>query len=255
MKLKTVVFLAGILGGAGPAMATIPLGGVTIDFDGDDRNGLAIGASVFPAFSQYYLEDGVVHSAIGFGTDPGDSIGNTAGGGSHVHGYASGDGSIGSELAGDSGGGFFQLQDGNAFSMLGMDISQLELDATHNSMTFRGYTSADFSSWYDVSLTSGGNGAPLVTDGSDLVSTSLGAAGTHVHLSDVAEFGSLYLFEYFYDNPGRALNPNQTGLSLVLDNVMIGPEVVAAPIPAAAYLFGSALVGMLGFGRRNRQNS
>ncbi len=249
MKLKTAVMLFGLMVGPGQVMAHIPPGGVVIDFDGDDVNGKSIPISVFPAFDEFYLEDSVVHSAIGFGTAPGDSIGNIGGKDSHIHGVISGDGTFGSELAGDAGGGLFQLQDGDAFSMLGFDISELELDANHSSMTFRGYTSADFLNWYDVTLTAGAGGVPVVTDGADTVPTDAVAAGTHVHLDDVAAFGSLYLFEYFYDNPGRGFEPNAP-LKIVLDNVEIGPEVAAVPVPAAVYLFGSALFGLVGMGNR-----
>ncbi len=153
---------------------------------------------------------------------------------------------------------FFQLVDSGPFSILGLDVANLNLGLVSggtSSLTFRGYTSADYSTFFDVQIGETAGTPTNVAGGSLLFETGAAFNGTHIHLDDVTEFGSLYLFEYFFDAPGRgndpALIPNYANLLIELDNVEFGPEVSAVPVPAALYLFGSALFGLTGIGRKN----
>jgi hypothetical protein len=241
-----------VLGISGQASAHLLPGGVVIDFGEDVASpSYAIPASVFPAFGQSYNEEGVVHSAIGFGTTPGNSMGVMSGGTSHVHGNNL-NGSWISQLAPDAGGGFFQLADKDAFSVGGLDVSKIELtlaDGTESTLTFRAYTDAAFSSWTDV-VVGETNGSPFdVVGGVFDTETGPGFNGTHLHLDEVAAFGEVYLLEYFFDAPGRGNDPgavaNFSPLILELDNIELG-QVAAVPVPAAVYLFGTGLLGLLG---------
>lgn len=248
-----------LLGGSTQAIAHLPPAGVVIDFEDSDNPGLdPLPAAVFPAFGQFYLEEGVINAAIGFGSAPGASIGNIASGTSHLHGSRNvSTGNNASQLEADAGGGYFQLADGDVFSVLGLDIATLNLGLVgggFSTLTFRGYTSADFSTAFDVVIGDDSAGNPVdIIGGLFETETGAGINGTHIHLDDVDEFGSIYLLEYFFDAPGRGSNPGTTpafaNLLVELDNVEFGPEVSAVPLPAAAYLFVSALFG-LGVWRR-----
>ncbi len=273
MKTKMILIAAGMLAVSSQASAHLLPGGSVLDFSsgstvslGSSASSAGLATSVFPAGGQYYSEKGVWFGAIGFGTAPGFShnVGNFSGGFSHVHRQdPNGDGNYTAELAGDSGGAFYRLSDGHDFSVNGLDIQTLTLDSVFNSMTIRGYTSADLANSYDVTLSTDVNGNPVVMDGSTAVATQTGTdaltgqvfRGTHVHLDDVAAFGDLYLLEYFYNdsngNSFRGINPNHT-LSLQVDNVEISAPVSAVPVPAAAYLFASAMIGLVGVGRKRK---
>jgi len=266
MKKTNLLMAASTLLISSQAMAHIPPGGVVLDFNSGrtvsltDSTGTAgLSASVFPAFGQYYSEKGVWFTAIGFGTDPGFS--NNVGvftGGSHVHSQdPDGNGNFVAELAGDSGGAVYQLADGDAFAMAGLDVANLTLNNNFTSLTLRGYTDSNYTNWHDVILSQDNTGAITVDDGGMSVDTETGAGfrGTHVHLDDVADFGKVYLFEYFFNdkdgNSWRGVNPN-SNINISVDNVEIAPATV--PVPAAVYLFGSALFGMMSLGRK-RSNS
>jgi hypothetical protein len=41
-------------------------------------------------------------------------------------------------------------------------------------------------------------------------------------------------------------------MSCVNDEAIVGAEISAVPVPAAFWLFGSALVGLAGFGKRRK---
>jgi len=238
MKFPILVsgMLVSILGVSGQAYASLA-SDVVIDFEAADDTGNPMPSAVFPAFNQHYLEDGVQHSAIGFGTAPGDSIGNTSGGTSHMHGSSSG-GSKTSQLEADSGGGLFQLADGMSFSVAGLDVAALNLgltDGTSSTLTFRGYTDAGLSNAVDFQIDQSANGTTL-----DFTSTP--------------GFNEVYLLEYFFDAPGRGndpgATPNFSNLVLEMDNVALGP-VAPIPLPAAVYLFGTGLLGLSRFRRKS----
>ena len=59
--------LISILGVSGQAYAALA-SDVVIDFQAADDTGDPMPSAVFPAFGNVYLEDGVEHTAIGFGT-------------------------------------------------------------------------------------------------------------------------------------------------------------------------------------------
>jgi len=251
--IKPAVLALGLLSITGQAFAHLSTGGVVIDFEDGDAPGLGpMLASVQPAFAGFYLEEGVIHSAIGFDGARGSlaTIGNFGAGGSHIHGFDTG-GSRVSQLAPDAGGGFFELFDHDAFSVQGMDVAGLmlnQLDGTKTTLTLRGYSDANFTQWTDVILGGGDNGSSVTSiNGDFLTETGAGINGTHIHLDDIAEFGSVYLFEYFFDASGRGVNPapnfNNNSLLFEMDNVEFG-TVSSVPVPAAAYLFASALLGL-----------
>ncbi len=263
MKFPILVsgMLISLLGVSVQSYASLT-GDVSIDFEAADDTGDPMPSAVFPSFGQVYLEDGVEHTAIGFGTSPGNSIGVTTGGTSHMHGSSTG-GSNTSQLEADSGGGLFQLADGDAFSIAGLDVAALNLglaDGSSSTMTFRGYTNAGLSNSVDLQIDQSANG------------TTLDFTGT-------AGFSEIYLLEYFFDAPGRGNDPGTTpnfaNLVLELDNVALGaiatappvvppvippvvPPVVPpvappapVPLPAAVYLFGTGLLGLFGYRRKN----
>ena len=244
--------LIGFFGISWQANAHLLPGGVVIDFEADSTNGQPMPAAVFPAFSQVYIEDGVEHSAIGFGTAPGNSIGVNSGGTSHMHGANTG-GSRVSQHEADAGGGLFQLADGDPFAVKGFDVAGLNLaltDGSQSTMTLRGYTSADFSTFVDVILGDDGAGNPI-----GLFDTDPGLNGTHVHLDDIAGLQNIYLFEYFFNASGRGNNPGTNplfaDLLFEIDNLELD-NVAAVPVPAAVYLFGAGLLGL--FGVRKKQS-
>ncbi len=235
-------------------------------------------ASVFPGFGQSYVENGIEFSAIGFGakgngTKPGNSIGNPFSLGSHVHGEVQSASNPNRVVAlfSDSAGGMFQLEDHSAFGVGGVDVADLNLNMLKNSkpngqttMTIRGYTSSDFSTFFDVKLAGGADGmTPTITQGpcATTACTAKGNAtngflGTHLFLDNFKELQDVYLVEYWYDSLGRgkdgSLNPDFGNLKIRLDNLQLtAPQAV--PLPAAAWLFGTGLLGLFGLGR-NRQN-
>ena len=108
-----------------------------------------------------------------------------------MHG-ATTNGSRVSQLEADAGGGLFQLTDGDEFSVGGLDIAGLNLQLTDNSfttVTFRGYTSSDLSTYYDVIVGDNGFGSPVDTLGG-VFDTEIGSGinGTHLHFDDIDEF-------------------------------------------------------------------
>ena len=252
-------FAIGLLSLSGQAVAHIAPGGIVVGFD-SDINGNPMNAAVQPAFGGLYNEENMIHTAIGFGSAPGseNSLLKFSSGSSHLHGTTI-NGSRTSRLEPDAGGGMFELGDKSSFSLLGLDIAQLELNLTgagaSTTMTIRGYTSADYSSSHDVTIGEAG-GIPVdVLGGVFDTETGAGINGTHLHLDEVAEFGELYLVEYFFDASGRANNPGSTpaygNFLVAFDNVEFGPVVVSSvPVPAAVYLFGTALLGLGGMRKK-----
>jgi len=258
--------LVGMLSVSGQASAHLA-GETTFDFSSgifrdafDPQTPIAIAmpGAVFSRDTQDYIQDGIQHSSIGFGTDPGFSVAtfddDFGGGTSHVHGGTT-NGSRVSQLEADAGGGFFKLLDGDAFSIGGLDVASMNLALVgggFSTVTFRGYTSADFSAHVDVTLGDGTSNA--VTSADFDTETGAGFNGTHLHLDEVVGFGELYLFEYWFDEVGRANNPafvpTANNLLIEIDNVEFGPEVSHVPVPAAVYLFGTALLGLGGMRKK-----
>ncbi len=241
-SLLTAGLLIGTLAMSGQALAGL-VGDVVIDFEGDDATGTQMSAAVFPAFSQSYIEDGVVHTAIGFGTSPGNSIGVATGTTSHLHGTTSGENRF-SFLEPDSGGGLFQLADGMAFSAKSMDIIEPSLDLVGggaSTVTFRGYKDSALTDTVDLTIDKN--------------------VGSSLDFGDT--FNSVYLLEYFFDAPGRGNDPANNAafskLKIGFDNVVFGAPVINSPepppsnvpVPAAVWLFVSA-IGGLGFIRRKK---
>lgn len=278
IHLKPLVLGLGLLAAAGQVSAHVFPGGSTMTFDnganastfGSSTPGPAA-ASIFPAFGQSYVEQNIQFSAIGFGTVPGNSIGNVAGGGSHVHGEIQASATDPNNhviaLLADSGGGMFQLADHSAFGFGGVDVASMNLNLVNGgqtTMTFRGYTSADYSTWFDVTLAGGGDGlTPTITQGPCVTAVCTeagngtnGFLGTHLHMDNFAEMQNVYLVEYFYDVLGRgndgSLNPNLGNLVIRLDNLQLTAPA-AVPLPAAAWLFGTGLLGLFGIGGRRRK--
>ncbi len=253
--------MVGVSSGVSAGLTT----NVTLDFDGDDLTGEAMLAAVFPASGHFYLEEGMMHSAIGFGTTPGNSIGVfTPEFTSHVHGNSETSSRI-SRLEPDAGGGLFMLADGDPFSFIGFDLASFNMNLATSgttSVTMRGYTSSDYSTFYDIQIGSTGGAA---TDGSNATDVngdglvfSSGSNGTRVDVDSVAEFGELYLLEYWFDLSGRGIDPasNSESANLLfgIDNAEFG-SVATVPVPAAAYLFGSAVLGLFGANRKRRHTA
>ncbi len=272
--IKPVVLALGLLSITGQASAHVTSAGTVFDFSsGIFRDALAgqvafmsLPGAVFPRDGQDYVQDGIQYSAIGFGTAPGLSVGTIAndfgGGSSHVHGQTTGGSRVG-ELAADAGGGFFKLLDGDPFSVAGLDVARFSSamqDGSNGTLNFRGYTSADFTSFTDVTLGVDALGNMFSVGGNfatEIGTPTNGFNGTHLHLDDVSAFGELYLFEYWFDAFGRATNPifspnsnNGLNLAVEIDNVEFGAVVSAVPVPAAAYLFCTALLGLGGLSRK-----
>jgi len=271
--IKPAVFALGLLGVTSQASAHVFPGGSLMTFDnGGNATGANItpgpmAASVFPAFGNSYIEQGIQFSAIGFGTTPGNSIGTITGGGSHVHGetMSATDPNHVVALLSDSGGGMFQLTDHAAFGVGGVDIANMNfglLGGGQTTMTIRGYTAADYSSFVDVILGGGADGFTATSVNGDFLTEAgnvvNGFNGTHLHLDGVAALQNVYLVEYFYDSLGRgidgSLNSNLGNLITRLDNLqLIAPAAV--PLPAAVYLFGTGIIGLFGAGRKRRNAS
>jgi len=250
-------FAVSLLGMSGQAAAHIAADGFVVGFD-SDINGAFMPAAVFPRSGEFYNEENMIHTAIGFGSAPGleNSLFQTSSGTSHLHGDTIND-SRTSSLEPDAGGGMFELGDKAPFSLLGMDIAKLDLSLVGgrtSTMTIRGYTSADFSSSHDVIIGEAGGNPVDVAGGVFDTETGADINGTHLHFDEVAEFGELYLVEYFFDAPGRATNPtlisNFDNLQVALDNVEFGPVVSSVPVPAAVYLLGTALLGLGGIRKK-----
>jgi len=278
IKLAAVVL--GLLASAGQVSAHVFPGGSLMTFDnGSNVSSTAsipgsMAASVFPSLGQSYVEQGIQHSAIGFGTPAGNSIGNFINpglAGSHVHGEAAGGSRVSAYLS-DSGGGLIKLVDGSNFGVGGLDVASMNFNLGTSTgpstglttMTLRGYTSADFLSFVDVKLSSTADGlTPTLTQGicATAMCTEAGNAangfnGTHLHLDNIADFQNIYLLEYFCDSVGRATDgagvANLQKLAFRIDNVALTSPV---PLPAAVYLFGTGIMGLFGAARRCRKAS
>ncbi len=234
----SVGLLAGTMAISGQALAGLA-SDVVIDFEKDDIDGIQMNSAVSSTFSQSYIEDGVLHSSIGFGTLPGKSMGDIGGGLSHVHGESANNSRV-SMLEADAGGGLFQLVDGMAFSAKNLDIAGLALDLVgggESTVTFRGYKDAAYTDAVDFTIDK--------------------SVGSSLDFGDT--FNSIYLLEYWFDAPGRGNDPGATAafgdLKIALDNVVFGAAVTAppanVPVPAAVWLFVSAISG-LGLLRRKK---
>lgn len=211
-------------------------GDITIDFElGDYYNSpgnLAFAGIPMPGTVgsiDYYLEEGVRHQSIAFSNgDPG----------SHLHGNL-GTGSLGfrSQLAPDSGGGVFVLDDGGAFSLLAWDnlFGQSFDTSIDEDLNVTGYA-ADDSGPFSVVLDENIYGAP-------------GDPNPDFLALD-ARFGNVNRIEYWYNATGRGVLGHPFNQVVLLDNVMLGAPV---PIPAALPLLLSGLLGIVGFAKKYPQ--
>lgn len=274
--LRTTIAIGGLtMGLAGQASAHLT-GPVTMDFQGA---GNIMPAAVGPTSpDKEYVQNGIFHTAVGFAAGPGDFTNSTPAG-SHVHGALNNTGTPTqvTQLEADSGGGLFTLQ-GNvafdfglsqfgdyntataeAFSFVSADVPTLQLrhlapgfpptlDPNNKAnLTIRGYTSADLSQSFDFVIEEG-----------DVAPGTLG----YNFINQDSRFESVYLVEYFFDGdgvntdgPGRGNNPTSNSawgqLLVEFNNVNFDAAPASAvPVPAAVWLFGTGLVGLLGIGRR-----
>lgn len=279
---RGLIFLApfiAMLGLSGQALADVANGtivtfdnGTNFKNDGNGNINPIVGnmdSAIFPAGGETYQENGVSHSAIGFGTTPGNSIGVASGGGSHVHGTTFDPFGLNnrvSQLEADAGGGLFQLNDRDPFEMHAFEILGLEtrnvgtVPLEFSDVVLRGYrqdvfNGGDVNDFIEVTL----DGQQLLADWN---AAAAGGGADHALEIDVVglsgDFSNIYLFEYWLggaNGPGRGNDPaadsKWQGLIIEIDNAEFNNATVV-PIPAAVYLFGTGLVGLLSIGRRKQ---
>ncbi len=83
---------------------------------------------------------------------------------------------------------------------------------------------------------------------------SNGFSGIVDFLAADAGFGAVDYVEFFFTD-FYTLKPSSFGdttLEFEWDNIVIGTEISAVPVPAAVWLFGTGIVGLLSIGRRKQ---
>lgn len=231
----------------------------SISFDQGD-NGVRMPAAVFPSGNfldsngelvfqegNSYIEHGFEHNAIVF---------NNQQFGSHVHAagvvHADGSFSTGSQLAADAGGGFFRQVNGKQFSLDSWEIANLKTvdenelfnlnpnnfgPAPESHLVIQGSLAGVSKFTLDIFYTA----AFLST-----VVTPLGEvqAGTLDFLTVTNGVSTnIDLVEYWFSGTGRGVLPfsEHVQQQVVLENIV----VTTVPVPAAFYLFLSALSGLM----------
>jgi hypothetical protein len=114
---------------------------------------------------------------------------------------------------------------GEIFNLFSIDLSEFAMAAA--TITFTGYSS----------------GLPVATDMWSLN-------------GDSANLPETFLFNSLFANVDQ-VTWNQVSPFHQFDNLVINPSVVpsppsAVPIPATVWLFGTALIGLIGFGKRRK---
>jgi len=126
------------------------------------------------------------------------------------------------------------------------------LGGTNNMLT--GITEIDNPSTPDID-----EGKHLLYKGGEQVAQATllnGVTGTFDFLAADSGFGEVDYVEFFFTNFER-MKPSSMGdgaLDFEFDNIVVGEAVVSAvPVPAAAWLFGTGLVGLLSLGKRKQK--
>ena len=145
-----------------------------------------------------------------------------------------------------------EVQRGNVGGSLAYDgVQKVELDSHNNS----GMTQSVFldAGAYQFSFAYRGRTGNTTTNGIDYNITGTTVAGTANGV--LADGWSIYSHQFSLVAPTTvAINFLAVGTSDSLGGYIDDVKLTAVPVPAAAYLFGSALLGMVGIGyRRNKK--
>ena len=191
---------------------------------------------------------------------------------SHIH--VNGGGGTGSDatpfIHGDVGGVYI---DGagtlNTFSLQSMDVNHAVLQAVdangvliphdNQTVTVRGYLGG-VNGMQDGVISTAGSvyGETMRYEGGVQVASAIitegdeGAAFNFLQAD--AGFGEVDYVEFFFTDFYR-VKPSIFGdaaLDFEFDNIVVGGVVSAVPVPAAVWLFGTGIMGLLSFGRRKQ---
>jgi len=183
---------------------------------------------------------------------------------SHIH-VNGGDGNPATPttpfIHGDVGGVFIDGSGSlDTFSFQSMDIlhSVLESDSIghpNTTITARGFLGGTNNMLTGITEA---NGTTLkYTGGAKVAEATLlnGATGIFDFLAADSGFGEVDYVEFFFTDFYR-LKPASLGdgaLDFQFDNIVVGEAGVSAvPVPAAAWLFGTGLMGLISFGKRKK---
>ena len=124
----------------------------------------------------------------------------------------------------------------------------LSLDFTVFGQTFSTASDADFPDYPELGFYNGD------LDYMTLFVSETGVNGTPINQAGIDSFGFGFdVFEAAYGSP-FTLNDNPN-YDYQLDMFVDGVVVSAVPVPAAAWLFGTGLLGLIGFGRRKKNQA
>ena len=215
MQIKTSMASTGLF----LALTSTAAHSVVIDFElGQYFDGTTLSAprqlpnSVFSP-DQYYLEDGIRHSAIPF---------NSPGGASHIHGNTF-QNNRRSQVEGDAGGAFF------------------ESDSVGQFFSFNSWGQQFFNDNVTVQGQDSTGAFSVILDPHNFVFDINNTIHAVDFLSLNSRFANVNRVEYWFTDSGRGeLPPNFDSVTFV-DNVNIS----AVPVPPALLLFGSGLLSLI----------
>ncbi len=148
-------------------------------------------AAVFGTLGEFYTQNGLEHTSIGFREPT-----------SHVHGVSANGGRV-SQLAGDAGGGLFRTATGDKFSFQSWDLITLDLAQTNGGeSTFHIVGMRDSVKVANITLTN------------EEVGTTID------FLARDANFGNVDQVEYWYTPPGRGIDPAEPEFKGALFNLL-----------------------------------
>ena len=181
---------------------------------------------------------------------------------SHIH-VGGGDGNPSTPtvpfIHGDVGGVFFDgVGSHDVFSFQSMKVNHAELQSnlpsSNATITVRGYLGG-VNGMIDGIVES--NGTTMKYKGGIQVAEATllnGGTGVFNFLAADAGFGEVDYVEFFFTDFYR-LKPSSLGdtdLDFEFDNVVVGESISAVPVPAAVWLFGTGIIGLVSLGKRKQ---
>jgi len=275
LLLTTGVMFAGNASAAltGAQTAVVDWQGMSTATFGDaNENNTGVFTGGCPDFNCFMQDanagDGVQNIVVGVVNDPTDS-------GAHFH-RAGDSADREAQYHPDSTGAYFRMQDLSSFSLKSLYVNVTNSPAGGNFALY-GYTNALnpglLTSAGGVPLGGGGFGSSSDPEGGTVTPIASylvpnnGVLNGTINLATLtaadADWGNIGAFWLTYQGFNHSPTENYTqpapGISypdtfaewdVRVDDIVLGAPVAAVPVPGAIWLFGSAMLGMIGYGRK-----